>query len=352
MIKKYNKKTVIVLALFFLYLISVLRLITCKATVNSIAWWTLLLLIISFIIYKYFIKLSNATKIDVVGILSIIIAGLLTLQLNQPLFSPTISEYKKIDDRKESCIYWPRDDSEKFTMDDYIFSNYELTVLSPLFPLVNKLILNELNPYEVYDVVSEIKGPIACKKDKGKTVIYTACDGFTIKSAKIYFKTKTKIPFQDHIEININKYKKFSWVDLTNNELDYLSENFFSSRVNLFKYLHNNAYKIQMQKMYNLDIEGNEIYFEKDGDGNFFELEYCELELINKSKENLTFMFSTKGFYPRDFFIRTSSNLAKQSILTNLPSGFIDIDGNQKIFYEILEVKYRRLFDEIFPINK
>lgn len=353
LMNKKNSLTVFVgLLLFFVYLGSIYLLRRNFASATTILWWSMLFLLASLYFVRGINKKTNPKRIDYLGILTIVIAGLLTLQLNQPLFAPSISEFEKVENRTEYWINWPREiGSEEFNFKVYQYSNYEITVQPPLFPFNNHISIDSLfgsDSSMVYNDFFEIRGPIKFIKRNEKQELATLCDGFSVKSAKVFTKTLIELPFQDEIEIKLSHYEIAPWADLSEKELFFISDFAFSNRINLRRYFLSKEYKNEIIKKYNIDITDNSITFGELNEPDFFELEKCQIVIINRSKEDKLIKLRHNGLYPRHFFSTTNSGSESEEII-NLHNGVIMVPSMQSKVLNVLEMKHRRHFNDIFP---
>lgn len=325
---------------------SVLILKRNSASVISFFWWTILVALFAALVYRGIFKRADQ-KLDFIGLISLVVAGLLALQLNQPLFKPSIFEYSKIDSRLESRLYWPRAlGTEPFTGEVIQYSNYEITVQPPLFPFSNRIEIPKVE-HEGFDVamfLTELRGPVDIIDSDSILIAKTLADGFTVRSVKLFSLSISKTRIQDALEIKTSKHELLNWIDLSTKELDFYSEFIFNNEIDLGRFINDKSYNIDLYNEFRMEIIGNTILFDTD-EPDAFELEKCKLSIINKSNELQTLRLMTNGFYPRYFFERII--LEEESIVLPNLTETITLQPGEERSIDVIELKTRRSFDQI-----
>jgi len=363
--KKFiSRRRIILSSIILLYVIGNIRFLKCLSSINAYIWWFFLFLILFLFSYRFLNSNLRFEKFDLFSILSLFFAGLIALQLNQPLFSPVITEYQELSTYNETWLYWPIDFYEEaFQKEKFCVTEYQITVTPPLFPFSNKASIHQKEKYDGDDrgeidklwkpeeliFLKGTKGPIKCVYDK----VYTTSDGFSWRKAILNIQIYKKADYSDDLDIIIKDLSDPSWGELSENELNYFSKILFSNQVNLSRYFFDQIYSEKMGRFIS-KVENNIINLNSE-QPDFFYLSACVLEIINISDKDQIFRFNSRGFYPRLFFLRdlrdknSKSSGFVRSEIDNLHMGTITLRPSQKNELSILCVKYRRKFEAIFP---
>ncbi len=355
-----------------------IRFYLLKATATSLIWWTLLFVLIHIAI-KAITQNKARMTIELLGIITVFFAGLLTLQQYQPIFSPIIKEEKNISFYHENWILWPRTaGSENMIEQSFEVTDNDISILIPLFPIYNKLPINAIS-YEYLSANDEnedgdenptrdiwpkartyykIKtGPIRFDKS-----IITYSDGFTWREAILNKKIYKQIKYLDSIDIVILKYGKLAWENLSREDLEYFSNRYFNNKISLYKYLNNRSYKAS--SLYVIEKIDKDVIIPKSIDPDFYVLEHCEIVIKNKTDQKQIIRFINQGMYPRDYFVKKQTLFDKArswkfddeqgntANLKELDNGSVTIQAKEIKKLYLLRVQSRNSFESILKFNK
>jgi hypothetical protein len=135
------------------------------------------------------------------------------------------------------------------------YSDYQISVLLPLFPFNDLISFDFLKDEDFKDPLwqicnpkvepnfFDINGPLELDNSSDIPIMRTTSDGFKWKSASFTLRYVTKITNENKLDIVVKKFGDISWKSLSREELDYFSTIIFSSEVDIYKYLIDSSYQ-------------------------------------------------------------------------------------------------------------